>query len=493
MFENFAETVSFDDRYGIHMNAFFNLVNSASITYDELQEENTFDEIQEKIASDKLDLKSFRQVIHFNSSNSPKEYGEILNKNYNRATNEFGISLTEIINKQDRLILVTSIVVEVKSFKGFLKKTKSRDYSHALFDSSNLSPKIKNYKEFIDESSYQDYYYWMNFYLKKISDYLENQKKDIRSMSQDDLIKYPSSIQNNNVSSKEKPFVYFEYLFTRNGLDHLLYDFITPHANVQYNSINYDPITGILKESYVDTVTGDLINFDSTFQDYYLKYLVKEYNNSIKLIDQYIDDQEQESFVLFYLKKNYNKLNSLLKIINSNNAINKHEDSPKPIKGLIRHIEEKTKNYNESPGLDLVKISSEKNIKKYTSKVSKTSFGYKALETIKLQNVLQSLTLNIDLITDSILAKEELLELLCSKNFLSKNYRINITCETTQFAYIIKELKPYFKDLNPKMIETSNCFYSKKGILIKAQNMYSNNVDNTKGKQSIDNIIKQLQ
>lgn len=479
----FGQPVPFDDRYGIYMNDFFNLVNSANLTSNEIENDKASDDIENE--------KACEQLIRFNSSHSLADYRVTLNKLYFRAINELGIALSEIINKQDKLSLVTSLSVEVGSFKGYLQKTKNNSFSHALFQHSELLPKIKNYEELIDELCYKDYYYWMIYYLEKISAFLESQKQDIRSMSQDDLIKYPSIIKDKNISTKEKPLIYFEYLFTRNGLSQLLNNFLSPDLQGHYDLINYDSKTETIKQSYIDSETGDLLITYSEFEDYYLKYLVKEYNNSIKLIDEYIDDQEQESLVLFYIKKNHNKLVSLLKTIEGNDAIKKYDHSSKATKGLIKHLEVKNLCYSNNilKGVDDGKT----NGKKQTKKIVCQSFGYKELETEKLKKVLTSLTLKVGLLGNLTTDCDELLDLLCSEDFSSKEYKINIKCETTQFSYIIKKLGPYFKKLKPTTIEASNFFNSKTGTPIKKQNMYSSTIDNAKEKETIDNIIKRLQ
>jgi hypothetical protein len=485
----FGEPVPFDDTYGIYMNDFLNLVNSANLTTNQIENDKACDEIE--MENEKECEKEREQVIRFNSSHSVADYRATLNKLYVRAINELGIALSEIISKQDKLSLVTSLSVEVASFNGYLQKTKNNSFSHVLFQHSELLPKIKNYEELIDELSYKDYYYWMISYLQKTSAFLESQKEDIRSMSQDDLIKYPSIIKDKNVSTKEKPLIYFEYLFTRNGLSHLLNNFLSPDLQGDYERINYDSKTETIKQSYIDSETGDLVITDRIFEDYYLNRLIKEFKKSITHIDEYIDDQEQDSFVIFYIKKTHNKLVSLLKTIEGNDAIKKYDHSSKAMKGLIEHL--KIKNLCYSNNILQVVDDAKTDDEKQTKKVACQSFGYKEEKTEKLKNVLISLTRKVGLLANPTTDCDELLDLLCSEDFSSKEYKINVKCETTQFSYIIKELRPYFKKLKPTTIEASKCFYSKTGTLIIAQNIYSSTIDNVKEKETIDNIIKRLQ
>ena len=80
-----------------------------------------------------------------------------------------------------------------------------------------------------------------------------------------------------------------------------------------------------------------------------------------------------------------------------------------------------------------------------------------------------------------------------SDDILNEHYAIHLNCETTQFIYIINKLGIGFGKLNAKTIELSKSFYSKRGTLINAQNLYSNTIENPKEKATINSIINQLQ
>lgn len=139
----------------------------------------------------------------------------------------------------------------------------------------------------------------------------------------------------------------------------------------------------------------------------------------------------------------------------------------------------------------LDKISKVKPPKTKTSK-PKTSFGYKSTDTKKLQNVLDRLHFSIDIL-DNRTSTEHLCKLLTVDNFHNTSKNIYLQCETTQFSYLIKALKPYFNNLTPTSIERSGKFYTKTETLLKANNLHKNTVHNPKEKETIDNIIKQLQ
>lgn len=140
----------------------------------------------------------------------------------------------------------------------------------------------------------------------------------------------------------------------------------------------------------------------------------------------------------------------------------------------------------------LEKINKLKPIRKAKITTLKTSFGFKNRDTKKLFNVLDRLHLSLDFLEHRT-TTEHFHNLLIAKNFQNTSKNIYLQCETTQFSHIVKALKPYFSNLNPTTIERSGKFYTKTGTLLKANNLHKNTVHNPKEKETIDNIINQLQ
>lgn len=123
---------------------------------------------------------------------------------------------------------------------------------------------------------------------------------------------------------------------------------------------------------------------------------------------------------------------------------------------------------------------------------TKISFCFTGKEE-KLKNVIIELCNKVQLLNEDKSSHTELISLLTNKNIQPGSTQIYLGCETVQFTYIIDKLKDYFTNLTPKEIGSTECFYSKKANLIKAQNLYSNKIDNPKDQSTIDNIINQLQ
>jgi hypothetical protein len=122
----------------------------------------------------------------------------------------------------------------------------------------------------------------------------------------------------------------------------------------------------------------------------------------------------------------------------------------------------------------------------------KTSFGYKSRDTTKLLSVLNQLQLKVDLLQNRTTVAE-LHQVLTAEDFSKINFRIYIRLETVQFSYLVSHLKTYFTNLTPSSIQKSEKFITKTGVLLKANNLYKNIVDNPKEKEEIDKIIQQLQ
>jgi len=144
--------------------------------------------------------------------------------------------------------------------------------------------------------------------------------------------------------------------------------------------------------------------------------------------------------------------------------------------------------------LILSKISVDvKPVVKKTTHKTNSGFNYKNSNTEILLAVLKRLQLSLDLLNENKGTIKQLHELLISPDYSKVDYEFYLFCETTQFSYLVSRLKPFFNNFNPTTIENSKKFFTKTGTHLKASNLYKNKVHNTKEKEEIDNIIKQLQ
>lgn len=126
------------------------------------------------------------------------------------------------------------------------------------------------------------------------------------------------------------------------------------------------------------------------------------------------------------------------------------------------------------------------------NKPQKLSFGFHG-DSAKLKTVVIQLCNQVELLNEEKNNSEELIAILTSKDIQPDSSQIYIGCETVQFRYIIDKFNPHFTNLNPKALESSGAFFTKRNKPLKAQNLYSNKIENPKNQLIIDNIFKQLQ
>ena len=122
----------------------------------------------------------------------------------------------------------------------------------------------------------------------------------------------------------------------------------------------------------------------------------------------------------------------------------------------------------------------------------KLSFGFHGDET-KLKTVVRLLCNQVLLLNEEKNTADELVSVFLSKDLQPDSTQIHIGCETVQFRYMVDKFSSHFTNFTPKAIEDSGLFFTKKHKLFKAQNLYSNKIEEPKDYLIIDNIFKQLQ
>lgn len=124
-------------------------------------------------------------------------------------------------------------------------------------------------------------------------------------------------------------------------------------------------------------------------------------------------------------------------------------------------------------------------------KDTRFSFGFNG-DTAKLKSALSALNRIVELLNEDKTTIDDLLSVLTSKDLKLGAPPIHLGCETTQFSYIISKLEQHFSNFNPTTIEQSNLFFSKKGTVLKRNNLYKNKNNFPKEQGNIDEIIRQL-
>jgi hypothetical protein len=120
------------------------------------------------------------------------------------------------------------------------------------------------------------------------------------------------------------------------------------------------------------------------------------------------------------------------------------------------------------------------------------SFGFNG-KPDKLKSIINALCAKVELLDENRSPAELLIKLLQSKEITPGKVEIYLDCDNKNFRYIIERLKPSFSNFSYINIEHSQSFYSKKGTLLKSNNLSKAVSFNAKAKEEIDKIFNQLQ
>lgn len=134
--------------------------------------------------------------------------------------------------------------------------------------------------------------------------------------------------------------------------------------------------------------------------------------------------------------------------------------------------------------------------KEIKSKKEKLTFGFNASKNgskEKLKSVINSLCTQIELLKENVSPADMLIKLLLSNDINPGNVQIHLDCDNKNFRYVVQKFAPYFNSFSFINIEHSKSFYSKKGTLLKANNLSKARSFDPKAKADIDNIFKQMQ
>lgn len=124
---------------------------------------------------------------------------------------------------------------------------------------------------------------------------------------------------------------------------------------------------------------------------------------------------------------------------------------------------------------------------------AKPSFGFDPKQKEKFGKLIQRLCSEIRLLDLAYSSPSELINVLTSKDFSKERITIHLGCQTNEFKYVLKCLKPMFAKLKPVAIEEYGLFYTKDGNPLKAANIYNSNDEKILSKDKIDAIFQELQ
>jgi hypothetical protein len=271
--------------------------------------------------------------------------------------------------------------------------------------------------------------------------------------------------------SKRKYYKALIDLETNNKFNTLIEDFPKDALEFELNFIyqkKYSQFKKYLKDlnTYINNYNfkRDTIDQENTFVIQYLKA------NAIwlflELQERFSKYGNEDELTIEEVYKHYFKEVLSEYDIQQNTNINKQEEQIIPLK---QHIKTSKK----------------------TSK--RVSFGFKHRNKEQLKVILKELVLKIDLIDENRTSIDDLYSLLTTTDFTPIKTKIYLSCETTQFRYILDVFKTHFTNLTPTSVNDIGLFYTKNNILLKKSNLYKNNVFEPKEKTTIDEIINQMQ
>jgi hypothetical protein len=248
-----------------------------------------------------------------------------------------------------------------------------------------------------------------------------------------------------------------------------------PQSNTEIRQIQ------TVLENFVFSNLFEIEVDDSTIADYAKADTSKDLFNEVK------QDIEKN---IGRLDKGYKRLEIITTALDKLNIVPEKE-SQSAIGKMYKWLQQQQTLYTQLY-IDKFPVATEETEIRDNKPQTKVSFGFTG-DKAKLNNVIIELSRKVQLLNEDRSTPDELLSLLTSKKIKPASTAIYLGCETVQFRYIIDRLRTYFTNLTPTEIHKTKCFYSKKGNLIKSQNLYSNKVDTPKDQSIIDNIINHLQ
>ncbi|PCJ00179.1 MAG: hypothetical protein COB15_03330 [Flavobacteriales bacterium] len=256
-----------------------------------------------------------------------------------------------------------------------------------------------------------------------------------------------------------------------------------------------------------------LFNRMSDVGGYYYPYILKSYedkidiinspNRILKSIEDYFKDNllnKEEQILLLELIEGDVKSFGTSRVSDLNKKIDfykRFSDSPKLDQSLVLEFH---KSINAI--LEIRKVLEEKYWKyleelkpnpkqsKITENDTMLSFKFKHRlnkdKVQKLNELLISLCLKVELLNEDKTSTEDLLDVLLSQDLMKESTHIYMGCSNVTFRYILDKLKPEFHNLSLSYIEKSNIFFSKGGTKMTSQNLYSSKQSDFAHKEQID-------
>ncbi len=126
--------------------------------------------------------------------------------------------------------------------------------------------------------------------------------------------------------------------------------------------------------------------------------------------------------------------------------------------------------------------------------LSSLSFYYREKDTDALVFIYKHLNAAIDFINVEKTSLSSFIEILTAPdlNALSPNKQIWLNCQTTEAAYVLRQMQSLFDELTFSNIGKSVCFFSRQGVLLTTSNLRQSSRVIPKSKEAIDEVMRKI-
>ncbi len=122
-----------------------------------------------------------------------------------------------------------------------------------------------------------------------------------------------------------------------------------------------------------------------------------------------------------------------------------------------------------------------------------SSFGFNKKYLDRLSHVVEALCFKVRLVDPINNSPADLIAVLTSKDLSREKTQIHIGCQTNEFKYILKKLKPWFSKLQYALIKRSGLFLTSEGKPLTDANLSNSKDEKILSKVKIDAIFQELQ
>jgi hypothetical protein len=179
-------------------------------------------------------------------------------------------------------------------------------------------------------------------YIEQISVFLRRLHNTIGILDQRDFPRPNLMMDDSNSSTEKEPLKYFDFLFTKNGLDSIKSRFFADASDVLQDLIlKTDTKNEFIIYHERDSLTGEWVDHKNTFDDFYKRQLTYQYSYSKKLIDDKINILPDPTSISTFITLTFDKLNYFRYEIQSNPKVSRYPLSLKTIELLYEYIKMK--------------------------------------------------------------------------------------------------------------------------------------------------------